>query len=48
MVVDIEVGRYKKVHVQRFIAQGNVFNCLALCNKGTTLALMQVTLVKTQ
>jgi hypothetical protein len=37
---------YKRVHVQRFIAQGNVFDCLALCNKGTTLALVQVHLGK--
>jgi hypothetical protein len=37
---------YKRVHVQRFIAQGNVFNCLAFCNEGTTFALAQVHLGK--
>lgn len=33
---------YKRVHVQRFIAQGNMFDCLAFCNEGATLALAQV------
>jgi hypothetical protein len=33
---------YKTMHVQRFIAQCNLFDCLAFCNEGTTLALAQV------